>query len=156
MMKQQTFDYEEVQEMALAVSLRRQMETIQRLVYMAFGAALTFLLFVLTDANSIGREGFILWLMLFLGPPAVSLLLLISPTWRLLSLSQRIHPILLGLVVSWLAAFIFYVSSLSGFGAPLWLRLLYLLFTAGYLLGIIGFGLFLRGRAIAADELLFP
>lgn len=62
---------------------------------------------------------------------------------------------MLGLVVSWLTTFIFYISSLSGYGAPLWLRMLYLLFTAGYLLGIIGFGFFLRRRATAA-ETLFP
>ncbi len=156
MMKQQMFDYgEEAEEMATAVSLRRQIETIQRLMYMALGSALTFLLFALTDAADIGRAGFILWLMLFLGPPAVSLLLLVSPTWRLLPLEKRISPVMLGLSVSWLATFIFYISSLSGYSAPLWLRMLYLLFTAGYLLGIIGFGFFLRRRAMAA-EALFP
>jgi nitrate reductase NapE component len=155
MMKQHMFDYEGVEEMATAVSLQRQRETIQRFLYMALGAVLTFLLFALTDATDIGREGFILWLMLLFGPTAVSLLLLVSPTWRLLPLSQRIHPVMLGLVVSWLTTFIFYISSLSGYGAPLWLRMLYLLFTAGYLLGIIGFGFFLRRRATAA-ETLFP
>lgn len=155
-MKQQSFDYGEVQEMATAVSLQRQMETMQRQLYMALGAALTFLLFALTDAGDIGREGFILWLLLLLGPPTLSLLLLVSPTWRLLPLSQRLNPILLGLAVSWLAAFIFYISSISGYGAPLWLRLMYLLFTAGYLLGILGFSFFLRRRATAAAETLFP
>jgi hypothetical protein len=44
------------------------METIQRFLYMVLGATLTFLLFALTDARYIGREGFILWLILFLGP----------------------------------------------------------------------------------------
>jgi hypothetical protein len=39
MMKQQMFDYEEVEEMATAVSLKRQMETIQRFLFMALGAA---------------------------------------------------------------------------------------------------------------------
>ncbi|MFO7683787.1 MAG: hypothetical protein R6X34_27470 [Chloroflexota bacterium] len=155
-MKQQTFDYGEVHEMATAVSLQRQMETIRRFMHMALGAALTFLLFALTDAHFIGREGIILWLLLLFGPPTASLLLLVSPTWRLLPLSQRLNPILLGLAISWLATFIFYASSISGFGVPLWLRMLYLLFTTGYLLGIIGFGFFLRRRATAADEALFP
>jgi nitrate reductase NapE component len=155
MMKEQMFDYDEVEEMATAVALKRQMETIHRFLYMALGAALTFLLFAVTDTRYIGHEGFILWLILFLGPPAVSLTLLVSPTWRLLPLNKRIGPVMLGLAVSWLAAFIFYVSSLSGFREPLWLRTLYLLFTSSYLLGVIGFGLFLRRRA-ANDETLFP
>jgi nitrate reductase NapE component len=155
MTKQQMFDYDEIEEMATAVSLKRQMETIHRSLYMALGAALTFLLFAVTDTRYIGHEGFILWLILFLGPPAVSLTLLVSPTWRLLPLNKRISPVMLGLIVSWLATFIFYVSSLSGFREPLWLRTLYLLFTGGYLLGVIGFGLFLRRRA-ANDETLFP
>ncbi|MBE2197298.1 MAG: hypothetical protein IAE79_01730 [Anaerolinea sp.] len=155
-MKQHVFDYEEVQEMATAVSLQRQLESIQRLMHMALGAALTFLLFALSGAvDYMGREGAILWLMLLFGPPAVSLLLLISPTWRLLPLNQRINPILLGLVVSWLATFVFYISSLSRYGAPLWLRMLYLLFTVGYMFGILGFGFFLRRRATAAES-LFP
>jgi hypothetical protein len=156
MMKEHSFVGDEIEEMATAVSLRRQLETIQHIMHVALGSALTFLLLALTDAPYIGREGAILWLMLFLSPPAISLLLLVSPTWRLLPLSQRIHPILLGLVVSWLAAFIFYASSLSGYGGPLWLRLLYLLFTAIYLLGILGFGFFLQRRASAAAEILFP
>jgi nitrate reductase NapE component len=156
MMKQQMFDYEEVEEMATVVSLKRQMETVQRFLFMALGAALTFLLFALTDAAFIGHEGFILWLVLFLGPPAVSLLLLISPTWRRLPLGKRISPVMLGLSVSWLATFIFYVSSLSGYVAPLWLRLSYLLFTAGYLLLILGFWYVLQRRARVADESLFP
>jgi len=155
-MKEYAFDHEEVKEMATAVSLHRQLETIQRFMFMALGSVLTFLLFVLADANQIGREGAILWLMLFLGPPAISLLLLISPTWRLLPLSQRMNPILLSLVISWLAVFAFYVSSLSGYGSPLWLRMTYLLFAIGYLLGIIGFGFFLRRRVTMNDEVLFP
>jgi nitrate reductase NapE component len=154
--KQQMFDYEEDGERATAVSLKRQMETIQRFLHMALGAVLTFLLFALTDAAYIGREGFILWLVLFLGPPVVSLLLLISPTWRRLPLGKRIGPVMLGLSVSWLATFIFYASSLSGYGTPFWLRMSYLLFTAGYLLFNLGFWYFLQRRARAVDESLFP
>lgn len=152
-MKQQLFDQEAVQEMATAVSLQGQLETIQRMMYLALGSVLTFLLFAFSNLNQIGREGFILWLLLFLGPPAISLLLLVSPTWRLLPLDQRHSPILHGLVISWLSLFVFYISSLSG-GGPLWLRLFYLLFTAVYLLGVIGFAFFLRRRAMA--DPLFP
>jgi hypothetical protein len=155
MMKQQMFDYDEVEEMATAVSLQRQLESIQRFLHVALGAALTIILFVLTDSPFISRQVAFLWLILLLGPPFLSLLLLISPTWRLLPLGKRISPVMLGLAVSWLATFIFYVSSLSGSGSPLWLSVLYLLFTAGYLLGIIGFGFFLRRRA-TAGETLFP
>lgn len=154
-MKQRLFDDEEVEKMVTVVSLQRQIETVHRFLYMAFGATLTFLLFALTDLTGIGREGFILFLLLFLGPPTVSLLLLISATWRLLPLNQRINSIMLGLAISWLATFVFYISSLSGYGTPMWLRMLYLLFTVSYLLGIIGFSFFLRHRNMA-DETLFP
>ena len=156
MMKQQMSDYNEVEEMATAVSLERQMETVQRFLYLALGAALTLLLLVLDDQPYIGRGGAILCLMLLLGPPAVSLLMLGSPIWRLLPLGRRINTIVLGLGISWLAFLIFYLSSLSGFGSPFWLRLTYLLFTAVYLLLILGSWYFLQRRARAVDESLFP
>jgi hypothetical protein len=155
-MKQQMSDYDEMEEMATAVSLKRQMETIQRFLYMALGAVLTFLLFVLTNSPYISNQVAFLWLMLLLGPPAISLLLLISPTWRLLPLSKRLSPVMSGLSVSWLATLIFYVSSLSGYRSPLWVSILYLLFMAGYLLLILGVWYFLQRRARAADESLFP
>jgi hypothetical protein len=156
MMKQQMFDYEEVEEMATAVSLKRQLETTQRFLFMAVGSALTILLFVLTDSPYISRPVAFLWLMLLLGPPAISLLLLVSPTWRLLSLSTRISPVMSGLSVSWLATLIFYVSSLSGYRSPLWVSIFYLLFMAGYLLLILGVWYFLQRRIRAVDESLFP
>ncbi|HRQ38230.1 MAG TPA: hypothetical protein PLD25_09980 [Chloroflexota bacterium] len=155
-MKQHLFDHEELLESATAVSLQRQLESILRILYLALGAALTFLLFAFSDATDyLGREGFFLWFMLFLGPPAVSFLLLISPTWRLLPLRRRINPILLGFWISWLAAFIFYISALSGYGTPLWLRLLYLLLVGGYLCFILGLSFFLW-RRVTTDETLFP
>jgi hypothetical protein len=155
-MKQQLFDYEEEREMETAVSLRGQLELIQRMMFMALGAALTFLLFVIDDQPQVGRGGGILFLMLLLAPPAVSLMMLVSPIWRLLPLGRRVNTVMLGLGISWLALLIFYLASLSGFGAPLWLRMTYLLFTAGYLLLILGFWYFLQRRARAADESLFP
>lgn len=156
MMKQQMFDYEEVEEMATAVFLKRQLETIQRFLFMALGSVLTILLFVLTDSPYISRPVGFLWLMLLLGPPATSLLLLVSPTWRLLPLSKRINPVMAGLSVSWLATVIFYVSSLSGYRSPLWVSIFYLLFIAGYLLLILGVWYVLQRRIRAADESLFP
>ncbi len=160
-MKQHHFEYEGFEEMPMAVSLQRQLESILRLLHLALGAALTFLLFAFSGAaDYLGRAGFFLWLMLLLGPPAASFLLLISPTWRGLPLARRINPILLGFAVSWLAAFIFYISSLSGYGTPLWLRLLYLLLVGSYLLFILGLSFFLwrrvTARRVTADETLFP
>ncbi len=141
--------------MKTAVSLRQQLQFIQRLMSVALGAALTFLLFVFTDANYIGRAGAFLWLMLLFAPPAGSFLLLISPVWRLLPLNERSNTILLGFGISWLATLIFYVSSLSGYYAPTWVRVLFLLFMAGYLLFMLGLGFFLQ-RYAAHDETLFP
>ena len=141
--------------MKTAVSLRQQLQFIQRVMSVALGAALTFLLFVFTDAHHIGRAGAFLWLMLLFGPPAGSFLLLISPVWRLLPLNERSNTILLGFGISWLATLIFYVSSLSGYYAPTWVRVLFLLFMAGYLLFMLGLGFFLQ-RYAAHDETLFP
>ncbi len=155
-MKQHLFDNEELLESATAVSLQRQLESILRILYLALGAALTFLLFAFSGAaDYLGRTGFFLWLMLFLGPTAVSFLLLISPTWRRLPLARRINPILLGLSVSWLAAVTFYISWLGDYGIPLWLRLVCLLMVGSYLCFILGLSFFLW-RRVTTNETLFP
>lgn len=155
-MKQHHFEYGGLQETAVGVSLQRQLESILRLMYLALGAALTFLLFAFSGAaDYLGRAGFFLWLMLLLGPTAVSFLLLISPTWRRLPLARRITSILLGLSVSWLAAFTFYISWLGNSGTPLWLRQVCLLLVGGYLFFVLGLS-FILWRRVTADETLFP
>lgn len=154
-MKQHTLDYGEVSEMKTAVSLHHQLQHIQRVLFMALGAALTFLLFALANADQIGSFGFFLWLMLLFGPSATSFLLLISPVWRLLALKERSNTILLGFGVSWLALLIFYVASLRGGYWPTWVRVTYWLFLAGYLLFMLGLGFAMQRRS-ANDETLFP
>jgi hypothetical protein len=98
--------------------LRRRLRTIQNLLRVALGCALTLLIMAPTWPSAFGVEGpgwFVIWFVLWLAPAGGGMLLMMAPAWRRLPMRERWFTVWSALALSWLATLIWATETVVDF-----------------------------------------